>query len=91
MTMVELTNMVLMTPPTHVCFCCDPEIEAYIDTIFCEPEGFGHESADENKLNCSKSSYNDRDSKECHSDTAGDAPRNSKTTCNTTSSSSRSV
>jgi hypothetical protein len=34
-TMVELTNSVLMSP-THVRFRCDPEIEAYVDALFCE-------------------------------------------------------
>ncbi len=48
-TMVELTNSVSMSP-AHVRFRCDPEIEAYVDALFREPDGFAHESSDENSI-----------------------------------------
>ena len=75
--MAEFSRIVSMSP-APIRFRLDPETEAYFDALFREPDGFGHESADENEFHWSPSSFEDSDSKERDSAT-------SDTTSDTTS------
>jgi hypothetical protein len=70
--MINNCNVVSLSPSIPLSPHLHPDIEAYIDEIFREPEGFGHESADENEFDwspCVDTSNYSRETTVVHSNT----------------------